>query len=125
MSRCCCCSPADAGDVPRDLRRTDDPAFSISDRRDRQRCRLCVAILALPNGLVVFDALAATNAAQNGRLLVMTIRWNEHGDRLADRFVSRIAEQRSAPRFQLLMILLRSFDTTASSEDLTMAARSR
>src|SRR5258706_13359011 len=41
----------------------------------------------------MFDTLAPPDACNYIRFFVMSFRWNEHRDRLADRFFGRIAEE--------------------------------
>ena len=70
----------------------------------------------------MLDALAPPDAFENRGLLVLAVRRNQDRDRLADDLLGRIAEIRSAPLFQLVMMPLRSLLMMASSEDSTMEA---
>src|SRR5262249_55921987 len=80
-------------DVARDLRRTDDGAVFIPDRGDGERDVEQGAVFAAAHRLVVVDTLAAADARQDGRLLVLALRWNQDGHRAADRFRGGVAEQ--------------------------------
>ena len=85
------------GDVPGDLRRADDPAPRIAHGRDRQRDVQATARLVDPDGLIVLDALSATDAVENLRLLLDGFGRNQHGDGPADRLGWTVAEQASRP----------------------------
>src|SRR2546430_4963699 len=52
------------GYVSRDLRRADDLALTVCNRRDGQRNIYQAPMLVLTNGFIVLDALAASNAVQ-------------------------------------------------------------
>src|SRR5579872_2692094 len=58
---------APVGDVARDFRGADDLTFRIADRRYGQRDFDEAAVLAAPDRVVMFDALAAANAAEDER----------------------------------------------------------
>src|SRR3546814_5168175 len=81
------------GDVAGDLRRAGDLPLAILDRRHGQRDVDQASVLALPNGFIMVGALAAPDARQDLRFLVLMIRWNQDQDRLADDLVGRIAEE--------------------------------
>src|SRR5580700_3857531 len=59
------------GDVAGDLRGADDDAVRVLDRRHAQRNGKLAAVLALADGLVMVETLAATNAGENLRLLFL------------------------------------------------------
>src|SRR5579862_3508259 len=80
------------GDIPGDLRRTDDLALGISDRRDGEGDGNQAAVLALTDRLEMVDALAAPDARQNGTLFVLPVLRNDEGDGLANGLFGGIAE---------------------------------
>jgi hypothetical protein len=49
-------------------------------------------MFALPNGFIVFDALAASNALHDRFFLLPVIGRNENRDRLADDFLGQMAK---------------------------------
>ena len=65
--------------------------------RDGQRYFHAPAVLALANGLIVLDALAALDARKICWLLVLALRRNEDGNRLADRLFGLVAEKLLRP----------------------------
>ena len=77
--------PSAIRDVPGDLRRADDRARGVADRRDGQRDRDERAVLAPANGVEVVDALAAPDVRQDHVLFAKAIGRDQHGDRLTDR----------------------------------------
>src|ERR1700684_1389167 len=81
------------GDVAGDLRSADDGAVGVLDRRDAERDRNPAAVLALPDRLVVVEAVAAADAREDLRLLVVQLRRNQDSDRLADDLFGGVAEQ--------------------------------
>src|ERR1700680_429916 len=81
------------GDVAGDLRGADDDAVRVLDRRDAERNRDPAAVLALADRLVVIKAVAVLNAIEDFRFLVVELRRNQDGDRLADDLFGRVAEQ--------------------------------
>src|SRR5580700_3421734 len=85
--------PLARGDVAGDLRGADDGTVRVLDRRDAERNRNPAAVLALPDRLIVIEAVAAPDARENFRLLVVELLRNQDGDRLADDFFGRVAEQ--------------------------------
>src|SRR5271155_1885710 len=78
--------------VASDFRCADDSSLSISDRRNGQGNINQLPILALPNGFIVFDALAAPDSLQDRLLLVLAIGWDQNRNRLADDFLRKVAE---------------------------------
>ena len=80
-------------DFAGDLGCADDLACRVSERRDRQGNVDQSPVLALADGVIVLDALAATNALQDRRLFVVPVLRDEQGDRLAERFFRSVAEQ--------------------------------
>src|SRR5205809_1240282 len=56
------------GNVTGDLRRADDLTLKVSNRRDGQRNIYQAPMLALTNGLIVIDALTASDALKDGVL---------------------------------------------------------
>ena len=69
-------------------------ALCVPDRRNGQGNIQQRAVLAPPNGLEMIDALATfADGSRMSGLFLNTVRRNQHRDRLADRFPSRIAEQ--------------------------------
>src|SRR5271168_4112960 len=80
------------GDVPRDLRCTYNFSGAIYDRRDRQRNVKSNAVLPHPDGFVMVNALASTDAIYYFRFFVLMVRWDENGHRPADGFLGRVAE---------------------------------
>src|SRR5580700_318796 len=81
------------GDVAGNLRGADDGAVRVPDRRDAERNRNAAAVFALPDGLVVIEAVAAPDALDDPRLLVLQLLRNQDGDRLADDVFGGVAEQ--------------------------------
>ena len=55
------------------------------------------AVLAPANGLVVIDVLAAANALEDFRFLVVAALGNERQNRLADHLLGSIAEHALRP----------------------------
>ena len=49
-------------------------------------------MLSLPNGFIVFDALAASDSLDDRFFLFLVIGWNQNRNRLADDFLSQIAK---------------------------------
>ena len=62
--------------VASDFRCADDFALSVSDRRNGQGNVNHFPMLALPNGFIVFDALAAPNSLQDRFFLLLVIGRN-------------------------------------------------
>src|SRR5271170_6166284 len=85
--------PFALGNVTRNFGRADDIAAEVSDWRNGQRDINEAAVLALSDGLVVVDPLTATDAFEDSGFFVVTIGRNEHSQRLADRFLARVAEE--------------------------------
>jgi hypothetical protein len=81
------------GDVAGDLRRADDDAAGVFDRRNAQRHVDAAAVLALPDGLVVVETFAAPDAGKDFRFLVLQLRRDQDGDGFADDLVGSVAEQ--------------------------------
>lgn len=81
------------GDVAGDLRGADHAAFPILDRRHSDRQIDEASVLALPDGLVVLQAVSASNFFQDRRLFVEPIGRNEDSDRPADGFSCTEAEE--------------------------------
>src|ERR1700686_3364652 len=81
------------GDVASDLRRADDNTMRVPDRRDAERNRKPAAVFALADRLVVIEAVAAADALEDLRFLVVQLLRNEDSDRLADDVFGRVAEQ--------------------------------
>src|SRR5579863_4605197 len=81
------------GDVAGDLRGADDSALRILDRRDAERNVHSASVFTHADRLVILDAFAAANPAENDRFLVLPIFRNENRHGLADRFFGRIAKE--------------------------------
>ncbi len=64
--------------VASDFRCADDFALSISDWRNGQGNVNQTPILALPNGFIVFDALAAPNSLHDRLFLFLAIGRNQN-----------------------------------------------
>src|SRR5690606_34637285 len=71
--------------------RADDPPRAVVDRRDHERDLDEAAVLATTHRLVMIDALAATDALEDGGLLVRPVIRNENYDRTAHGFLGRVA----------------------------------
>src|SRR5271165_5071413 len=84
--------PFALGDVTGNFGRADDIAAKVSDRRNRQRNIDRASVLALSDRLIVVDPLTTPDAFENSGFFVVAISGNEQSDRLADRFLGRIAE---------------------------------
>ena len=80
------------GDVPRDLRRTDDPAGLVPHRGDRQRDVDAPAVLPHADRLEVIDALAGANAREDHRFLLLPLGRNQREDRPPDQLVRAVAK---------------------------------
>src|SRR6267142_1135510 len=79
-------------DVARDLRRPDDPARLVPQRRDRERDVERTTALGAADCFVVLYAFTPPQAPQDLALLAETIRRHDHVDRLPDRLRRAIAE---------------------------------
>ncbi len=66
--------------------------FVVADRRHRERNRQAGAILALTDGLVVVDLLAAPDLREDDIFFGLELVGDQHADGLADRFGSRVAK---------------------------------
>src|SRR5712671_5550008 len=73
--------------VASDFRCADDFALSVSERRNAQRNVNQTPVLVLPNGFVMFDALAAEDSLCDSLFLFLAIGRNQYHDRLADDFL--------------------------------------
>src|ERR1700722_17658652 len=80
------------GDVPRDLRRTDNLAFTVSDWRNSQRNDDQAAVLALSHRLEMIDTLPSPDAGQNGAFFVLPILGDDDHDRAPARLFGGVAE---------------------------------
>jgi hypothetical protein len=78
--------------VASDFRCADDFSLSVPDRRNGQRNVDQTPMLALPNGFIVFDALAAPDSLNDPFFLLLVIGWDQNRNRLADDFLGQIAE---------------------------------
>ncbi len=81
------------GNVSRDLRCADDRAAGVADRRDGHRHFHQPSVLAHPDGLEVFDPLAAADLREHDVFFAQAVRRDQHRDRLADSVCGRVAEQ--------------------------------
>jgi len=70
----------------------------------------------------MIDAFAAPDARENLRFLVEPLGWDQDGDRLADDFLGRIAEDALGSAIPVSMMPSMFLLTMASSEHSTMAA---
>jgi hypothetical protein len=68
------------------------------------------------------DAVAATYAFENDVLLMVALRRDDDGYRLADGLFSEVAEDTLSTLFQLMMMPSRFLLTIASSPNSTMEA---
>ena len=85
--------PAALGDVAGDLRDADNPAVRRHDRRDRQGDVDAAAVLADADGIVVVDALAGAEPAQQDLLFFgVQLGRNDDADRLPDHLSRGVAE---------------------------------
>ena len=62
--------------VASDFRCANDFALSVSDRRNGQGNINQAPILALPNGFIMFDALAAQDSLNERLFFFLAIGWN-------------------------------------------------
>src|SRR5262245_52918723 len=85
--------PLASGDVAGDLRRADDSAVGVLQRRYGEGDIDRIAVLVPAYGLVVIDVLAAPDTRQDFRFLIRAVGRNQDGDRPADRLFGGIAEQ--------------------------------
>src|ERR1700733_103428 len=85
-------SPLLLADVPCDLRRSNDLALGVLDRRDCERNDNQASVFALPNGLEMVDAIPLSNPCQDRSFFSMPVLRNHKGDGLADRLFRRIAK---------------------------------
>ena len=81
------------GDVAGDLRRPDDAAAGVSNRRDGQRNVNQNSILALAHGFIAIDRFAAPNTLQNPRLLIDAVCGDQQCGRLSDGFFRCVPEE--------------------------------
>ena len=80
-------------DVPRDLRGADDRPRGAADRRDGQRHLDGASLLRDPHRLEVLDPLAAADAVEDRRLLLLPLGGDQEADRPTDELGRRIAEE--------------------------------
>ena len=80
------------GDVPGDLRRPDDRAVGIADRRDAERDVDDPPVLREPLGLEVADALAPPDTLQDPDHVLGMVRRHQGGDGLADDLGGGVAQ---------------------------------
>ena len=85
--------PLASRDVAGDLRGADDPALPVAHGRDRERDLDQRAVLAPAHGLEALDPLAAADAPEDGRHLVLPARGGEERDVAADDLPGRVAEE--------------------------------
>ena len=85
-------SPLLLAHVPCDLRRSNDLAVGVLDRRDCEGNDNQASVFALPNGLEMVDAVPLSNPCQDRSFFSMPVLRNHNGDGLADRFFRRVAE---------------------------------
>jgi hypothetical protein len=78
--------------VASDFRCADDFSLGVPDRRNGQRNVDQTPMLALPNGFIVFDALAAPDSLNDPFFLLLVIGRDQNRNRLADDFLGQIAE---------------------------------
>ena len=81
------------GDVADDLRRPDDVAGVVLDRRDRQRHVDALAVTSHALGLEVLDPPPGLEARDDLVFFRDAIRRNDERDVAADRLLRRVAEQ--------------------------------
>ena len=79
--------------VARDLRRADDAAGRVPDRRHRQRDDGLRPVLAAAHGLEVVDRFTAPNPTQHLVFFALPIRGKDDSDGLSDDFFGGVAEQ--------------------------------
>src|SRR5262249_3757643 len=72
--------PLAGGDVPRNFGYAHNLAMRVSNGGDSQRDGHGTTVFARTDRFIMFDALAAADALQNGRLFMESIAGNEHGD---------------------------------------------
>ena len=84
--------PFPIGDVPCKLRRADDHAGRVLDRRRRDRDLQQTPGLGPSHGLEIIHALAAPNPAQDLVLLVLAIVWNQPLDGGPHHLLGRVSE---------------------------------
>ena len=80
------------GDVARDLRRANHPSVLVANRRDGERDVEQRAVLALPHGLEVIDALVTPDSREHFVFLRAPLLWDDQGDRPANHLVGGVAE---------------------------------
>ena len=73
--------------VANNFRCADDFALGVSERRNGQRNVNQTPMLALPNGFIMVDALAASDTLNDRIFLFLVIGWNQSRNRLADDFL--------------------------------------
>ena len=81
------------GNLPSDFRCADDFPSRVLDRRDREGDLHESAVLALPHGIVMLDALTTANTLENFGFLVAVIRRNDRSDRPADHLRRGVAKK--------------------------------
>ena len=79
--------------VARDLRRADDAAGRVPDRRHCQRDYGPRPVLAAAHGLEVVDDFTASDPVQDLVFFALPIRGNDDSDGLSDDFFGGVAEQ--------------------------------
>ena len=84
--------PLALGDVANDLRRPDDVAFGVSDRRYGQRHDYVGTIPATAYRFEVLDIFLAPDPPEDIGRFFKSIGRCQHGDRLADHFLSFVPE---------------------------------
>jgi hypothetical protein len=85
--------PLPVSNVAGNLRSAEDSPFGAHDRRDGQRNIDQPSVLALANGLIMLNALAAPDKLQNYVILILTLRRCQDGHPLADGVLGQIAKE--------------------------------
>ena len=84
-------------DVPRDLRRADDRAFGVPNRRNGQRDVEKTSVLAHPHGLEMLDVFTPNDSREDVLLFTNPLRRYEHRNRLPDGLVRRVSKDPLSP----------------------------
>jgi hypothetical protein len=78
--------------VPRDLGRSNDFAFTVFYWRNCQRDYNSAAVLALPDGLEMIETLPASDSRQYHAFLILPVLWNDNRNRLANGLFGSVAK---------------------------------
>ena len=85
--------PLAPGNVAGNLRRPNNRALAVLNRRNRHRDLNCRAIFANPDSFEIIQPLPAANSRQNGGFLIREVGRQQHSHGPAHRLGRRIAKQ--------------------------------